>query len=110
MEKQKLPNSTAILILGIFSILTCCCYGVLGIILSIIALYLAKKDTQLYLENPELYTNYSNIKTGKVLAYIGLILSVIYLLFVIWLFSTFGFEGIQDQELMQEKIREMFGQ
>jgi hypothetical protein len=110
MEKQKLPNSTAILILGIFSILTCCCYGVLGILLSVIALYLANKDTQLYMENKELYSNYSNIKTGKVLAYIGLILSIIYLLFVIWLFVTFGYEGMQDQELMEEKIREMFGQ
>lgn len=110
MEKQKLPNSTAILILGILSILTCCCYGVLGILLSVIALYLANKDTQLYMENKELYSNYSNIKTGKVLAYIGLILSIIYLLFVIWLFVTFGYEGMQDQELMEEKIREMFGQ
>lgn len=110
MEKQKLPNSTAILILGIFSILTCCCYGVLGILLSVIALYLANKDKQLYMENKELYSNYSNIKTGKVLAYIGLILSIIYLLFVIWLFVTFGYEGMQDQELMEEKIREMFGQ
>ncbi|MFY7741779.1 MAG: CCC motif membrane protein [Flavobacterium sp.] len=110
MEKQKLPNSTAILILGIFSILTCCCYGVLGILLSVIALYLANKDTQLYMENKESYSNYSNIKTGKVLAYIGLILSIIYLLFVIWLFVTFGYEGMQDQELMEEKIREMFGQ
>jgi ABC-type transport system involved in multi-copper enzyme maturation permease subunit len=110
MEKQKLPNSTAILILGIFSILTCCCYGVLGILLSVIALYLANKDTQLYMENKELYSNYSNIKTGKVLAYIGLILSIIYLLFVFWLFVTFGYEGMQDQELMEEKIREMFGQ
>ncbi|MBN8567072.1 MAG: DUF4190 domain-containing protein [Flavobacteriales bacterium] len=110
MEKQKLPNSTAILILGIFSILTCCCYGVLGILLSVIALYLANKDTQLYMENKELYSNYSNIKTGKVLAYIGLILSIIYLIFIIWLFATFGYEGMQDQELMEEKIREMFGQ
>jgi hypothetical protein len=109
MEKQKLPNATAVIILGIFSILTCCCYGVLGIILGVVALVLAKKDTQLYLENPELYSNYSNIKTGKVLAYIGLVLSFIYLLLVIWMIATFGFEEMQDQELMQEKIREMLG-
>jgi hypothetical protein len=110
MEKQKLPNATAVLILGILSILTCCCYGVLGIIMAVIALVLAKKDTQLYMASPELYSNYSNIKTGKVLAYIGLVLSILYLLLVIWMFLTFGFEGMQDQELMEEKIREMFGQ
>ncbi len=110
MEKQKLPNATAVIILGILSIVTCCCYGVLGIILGIIALVLAKKDTQLYLENPELYSNYSTIKTGKILAYIGLILSFIYLLLVIWMIATFGFEGMQDQELMQEQLREMLGQ
>ncbi|HRE76862.1 MAG TPA: CCC motif membrane protein [Flavobacterium sp.] len=109
MEKQKLPNATAVIILGILSIVTCCCYGVLGIILGIIALVLAKKDTQLYLENPELYSNYSNIKTGKILAYIGLALSFIYLLLMIWMIATFGFEGMQDQELMQEKMRELFG-
>lgn len=110
MEKQKLPNGTAVIILGILSIVTCCCYGILGIILGVIALVLAKKDTQLYLENPELYSNYSTIKTGKILAYIGLVLSFIYLLLVIWMFATFGFEGMQDQELMQEQIREMLGQ
>lgn len=110
MEKQKLPNATAVIILGILSILTCCCYGVLGIILGIIALVLAKKDTQLYLENPELYSNYSNIKTGKILAYIGIALSVLTAIYFIWLFATFGLEGMQDQEMMQEKIREMFGQ
>ncbi len=110
MEKQKLPNATAVIILGILSILTCCCYGILGIILGVIALVLAKKDAQLYLENPELYSNYANIKTGKVLAYIGLVLSFIYLLLVIWMIATFGFEGMQNQELMQEQIREMLGQ
>ena len=52
MEKQKLPNATAVLILGIASIITCCCYGVLGIITGVVALVLAKKDTQVYLENP----------------------------------------------------------
>jgi hypothetical protein len=110
MEKQKLPNATAVLILGILSILTCCCYGILGIIMAVIALVLAKKDTQLYMANPELYSNYTNIKTGKVLAYIGLVLSILYLLLVIWMLLTFGFEGMQDQQLMEEKMRELLGQ
>lgn len=109
MENQKLPNATAVLILGIASIVTCCCYGILGIITGVVALVLAKKDTQLYLENPELYSNYSNIKTGKVLAYIGIVLSVIYVLILIWFYVTFGTEAMQDPVLMQEKMNELFG-
>ena len=61
MEKQKLPNGTLILILGILSIITCCCYGI-GLILGIIALVLAKKDIVLYATNPELYSDYKKCK------------------------------------------------
>ena len=53
--KQKLPNATAVLVLGILSILTCCCYGVIGLILGIVALVLASRDMKLYFENPESY-------------------------------------------------------
>lgn len=31
MEQQKLPNATIILVLGILSIVTCCCYGIVGL-------------------------------------------------------------------------------
>jgi hypothetical protein len=110
MEKQKLPNGTAVIILGILSIVTCCCYGVLGIILGVVAIVLANKDARLYHANPELYSNYSNIKTGKILAYIGIILSVIYLVYMVWIISAFGMEALQDPELMQQKMKEMFGQ
>ncbi len=110
MEKQKLPNGMAVLILGILSIPTCCCYGVIGLILAIIALILAKKDTALYRQNPEMYSNYSNITTGKVLAYIGIALNVIYLIITIWCIATFGLEGMQDPQLVQEKMRELLGQ
>jgi hypothetical protein len=48
MEQQKLPNATAVLILGIVSIVGCCCYGLPGLIAGIIALVLAKKDGELY--------------------------------------------------------------
>jgi len=108
MEQRKLPNATAVMILGILSILTCCCYGV-GLILGIVALVLAKKDIALYAESPELYTNYNNLNTGKILAIIGIVLNVIYLIYIIWMFATFGFETMQNPELLQEKIREMMG-
>ena len=104
MEQQKLPNSTLILVFGIISIVTCCCYGVLGLIFGIIALVLAKKATALYLENPEQYTGYSNVKTGKILAIIGIILNLLYLIYVIWLFATLGMSGVMNmqQDLMDE--------
>ncbi|MRH99057.1 DUF4190 domain-containing protein [Kriegella sp. EG-1] len=110
MEQQKLPNATLILVFGILSIVTCCCYGVLGLIFGIIAVVMANKATALYNVNPEMYTDYGNVKTGKILAYIGIALSAIYLLMSVWAISTFGLDALQDQELMQEKIEEMLGE
>ena len=85
--KQQLPNSTLVLVLGILSIVTCFCYGIIGLILGVIALIFAKKDTALYNSNPELYTGFENLKTGKICAIIGTILSSLYLtLIVIYIF------------------------
>lgn len=106
MEKQKLPNSTLILVFGILSIVTCCCYGIIGLILGIVAIVLANKATKLYMENPETYDGYSNVKTGKILAIIGVILNVLYLGYTIYLFSTLGMDGIQE---MQQEMLEKYG-
>lgn len=97
MEQQKLPNSTLILVFGILSIVTCCCYGFIGLILGIIAIVLANKATKLYAENPETYTGFQNVKTGRILAIIGVVLSAIYLLYVIYMFATIGYDGIMDR-------------
>ncbi|MDU8887153.1 CCC motif membrane protein [Yeosuana sp. MJ-SS3] len=97
MEQQKLPNSTLILVFGILSIVTCCCYGFIGLILGIIAIVLANKATKLYAENPEGYTGFQNVKTGKILAIIGVVLSAIYLLYIVYMFSTVGYDGIMDR-------------
>lgn len=110
MEQQKLPNSTLILVFGILSIVTCCCYGIIGLILGIVTIALASKATQLYKSNPEGYTGFSNVKTGKILAIIGIVLSVLYLLVVVWAITAFGWDTLQDQELLQERMREIFGQ
>lgn len=108
MEQQKLPNSTLILVFGIFSILGCCFYGI-GFILGIVALVLASKATKLYKENPDMYSGYQNVKTGKILAIIGIILGVLYLIMFFWMLATFGWDTMQDQQLMQERIQEMMG-
>jgi len=107
MEKQTLPNSTLILIFGIVSIVTCCCYGVLGLIFGIIALVLAKNATALYLENPELYSGYNNVKAGKTLSIIGIVLNGIYLLFVLYLYIFVGMDAYQ--EFINEMVLEAQG-
>lgn len=108
MENQKLPNATAVLVLGILSVLTCWCYGIIGIVLSIVALFLAKKDITLYKETPEKFNNYSNLNTGRVLAIIGLILSVITIVSLIWIINIIGMDALQDEDLMRERIQEYF--
>lgn len=103
MEKQTLPNSTLILVFGILSIVTCCCYGILGLIFGIVALVLAKKAKEVYLAQPELYSGYNNVKTGRILAIIGIILSALYLLLNIVLLAIYGWDGLQ--EMSEEWIR-----
>lgn len=110
MEQQKLPNSTLILVLGILSIPTCCCYGVIGLILGIIAIVLANKAAKVYAENPEGYTGFQNVKTGKILAIIGIVLAVLYIIMCVAFISMFGWETLQDQELLQERLQDMLGQ
>ncbi len=107
MEQKQLPNATLILVFGILSIVTCCCYGVIGLPLGIVAMVLANKATVLYAANPELYTGFSNVKTGKILAIIGIILNAIFLITVIWMYVSLGAEGIQEmQEQWMKELNE----
>ncbi len=91
-RQLNLPNATAVLVLGIISIPTCLCYGFIGLTCGIIALVLAKKDTQLYNSAPEMYRvgSYNNLKGGRVCAIIGTVLSGMYLLYVIFMIIMFG--------------------
>ena len=81
----QLPNSTAVLVLGILSIALCFCYGIVGLVLGIIALVLASKGADIYAANPGAYSlaSYNNLKAGRICAIIGVILSVLYILFLI---------------------------
>ena len=104
MEKQKLPNATAVLILGILSILTCCCYGI-GVILGVVALVLYKKDMALYTQEPEKYSDYNNLNIGRILAIIGVVISAVYLAIVIFMYVTLGVEGIKEfEENLKDKL------
>jgi uncharacterized membrane protein YidH (DUF202 family) len=76
-----LPNSNAVLVLGIISVILCWCHGIIGLIIAIIALVLASKDTALYNANPGIYTqsSYKNLKTGRTTAIIGLVLAGVFM-------------------------------
>ncbi|MCL6265315.1 CCC motif membrane protein [Flagellimonas myxillae] len=88
MSQQPLPGASTVLTMGIISIVgTFFCCGPFGAIFSIIALTKAKSATQLHQQNPGAYTDFSNVKTGKVLAYIGLGLALIYLILFIAYFG-----------------------
>ena len=81
---KNLPNATAVLVLGILSIVTCWLYGVVGLILGIIAIVLSKKDKEMYDTNPAAYeASYKNSKAGKICGIIGLCLSALFLLYFI---------------------------
>jgi small-conductance mechanosensitive channel len=84
-SQKPLPNSSTVLVLGIVSIVLCWCHGIIGLILAIIALVLANKDMALYDQNPELYTqsSYNNLKSGRTIAIIGLVLAGIFLFMMI---------------------------
>lgn len=111
MNQQKLPNATAVLILGITSFIGCCfTNGILGLVLGGIGLYLANKDTKLYNQNPDLYDNYSTLNIGKVLNIIGIVFGLLAIASFLVMLSMYGFEAIMDQDLMREKIQESFGQ
>ncbi|MBO7570560.1 MAG: hypothetical protein J6T48_00235 [Bacteroidales bacterium] len=78
------PNSNAILTLGILSIVTCCCCnGIIGIILSIIAIILATKSKREFKRNSDIYNEKTlgKVNAGRTCAIIGLTVGI--LMFVI---------------------------
>lgn len=89
MSQQPLPGASTVLTMGILSIVgTLFCCGPLGAIFSIVGLTKAKSVTQLYEQSPESYSDFSSVKTGKILSYIGIAVALIYLvLFILY----FGF-------------------
>ncbi|WP_353778409.1 CCC motif membrane protein [Winogradskyella sp. 3972H.M.0a.05] len=109
MEKQTLPNSTLILVMGILSIVGCCCYGLPGLICGIVAVILGQKATNLYKEAPENYSGYENVKAGRIMGIIGLILSVLFMIYILWVISMIGWDALGDPELMMERAQEMQG-
>lgn len=96
MEQEKLPNGVLIIVLGILGYL-CCCFAGLGIIPSAIAFFMARKSEKMYAANPELYDNMSQIKTGKIVALIAVILNVLYIIRIIYVIATVGWSEMSEE-------------
>ena len=107
MHKQQLPNATLILILGILSIIGCCFYSIPGFILGIITLIIANGATKEYNQSPDSYSGYENVKAGKIMAIIGISLSLLFLAMLLALISYIGWAVFQDPELMRQKLEEL---
>ncbi len=89
----KVPNSSGVLTLGILSIVSiCCCGGLIAPVLAIIALALVPKAKRTYAENPESYTisSFNSLKAGQICAIIGLVLGVIFLIYMIVVMAMDG--------------------
>ena len=89
MSQQPLPGASTVLTMGIISIvgsLVCC--GPFAIIFSIIGLSKARSATRMYQQNPENYSGYETVNTGRILSYIGLALSLIMLVLFILYFGV----------------------
>lgn len=102
MEQQKLPNVTIAIVLAILSYICCCFGGLPGAIMAGIAFFLVRSDENKYKENPELYTNFSQLKTAKVLAIIGIVLGILYCFWTYYQISSMG-----GWDSYMEKVQEM---
>jgi len=88
-QKQSLPNSTAVLVLGICSIVFSCFF--VGLILGIIGIVLSSKGRKLNRENPSIYSGFGTLNAGFVMSIIGTVLGSLYLVYwVIWVLILGG--------------------
>jgi UPF0716 family protein affecting phage T7 exclusion len=87
---RSLPNSTATLVLGICSIVGSFCYGVPGLICAIIALVISRDSVRMYRENPRAYHDWQVLNAGRICAYVGLSIGILFLLLIAVFFVFLG--------------------
>lgn len=87
--KSSLPNATAVLVLGICSIVFSCFY--IGLICGIIGLVLASKGRAMYRDNPNMYEGWGQLNAGWIMSIIGTILSALMIVgAIIWGVALMG--------------------
>ncbi len=81
-QKIMLPNATAVLILGICSIVFSCMFGV---ILGIIGIVLSGKGIKMHKANPDLYDGWGQLNAGYIMSIIGTCLGALGLIYwIVW--------------------------
>jgi hypothetical protein len=98
MTKETLPNSTAVLVLGICSVVFGCFF--VGLILGIIGLNLGGKSRRMYNANPELYTGYGVLNAGWILSIIGTVIGGLYTIYWIIIVLILGGAGLSALSLL----------
>ncbi|RZJ28272.1 MAG: hypothetical protein EOO48_10170 [Flavobacterium sp.] len=96
--RNKLSADPSALILGIVGLVIilpgCCCglFNVFALILCIIGLIMADKSLKEYDQNPDAFDlqTRSNVKSGKIVCIVGLVISALILLFYLVCFAIYG--------------------
>jgi hypothetical protein len=97
-QKQLLPNSTVVLVLGICSIVFgCFC---VGLILGIIGVSLSSNGRKMYKANPEIYDGYGTLNAGWIMSIIGIVLGGLYTFYWIIAVAILGGVGFSLLHLL----------
>lgn len=95
INQIQLPNSSGILVMGILSLVSFCCFaaGIVGLTLGILALVLGNKAIKIYNSDPKLYTEKSikNVRAGRTCGIIGICLGGLAFIGLIIYLSIVGF-------------------
>jgi len=104
--QMSLPNATGALVLGILSIVTCWCYGIVGFVLGIIGLVMSNKAQAFYKQSPGMYSeaSYKNANAGKICSIIGLVFGALSLVFYIVYLFVVGAATITSLNLLEHLI------
>ncbi|MFW5707571.1 MAG: CCC motif membrane protein [Bacteroidota bacterium] len=97
-NRQMLPNATAVLVLGICSIVFSCFF--VGLVLGIVGLTLSAKGRKLYKENPLAYEGYGQLNAGWIMSIIGTVLAGLYLLYWLVIVAILGGAGFSFLHLL----------
>lgn len=89
MTQEPLPGASTALTMGILSLVgTLLCCGPFGAIFGIIGLNNARKAERLYREEPGRFSGFENLKSARILSYIGIGLALLMLIFYILAFGV----------------------
>jgi uncharacterized membrane protein YeaQ/YmgE (transglycosylase-associated protein family) len=100
-KKELLPNATAVLVLGICSIVFSCFF--VGFVVGIIGLSIGNKSIKMYKLNPEKYDGFGMLNAGWIMSIIGTVLGALYVLYLISLFVFIGTADFSKLNVLFDK-------